>query len=182
MDTVQIKNKTKKDFNNAVAIMSIIPVLGFVYLIVGKISSLSVLEGAVGYMILILLILVMLGIASGRKILWYMVTRIVDMQNELVESARLAAVSETFISLSHEIRNPLAIIMGNMDLLKGKAVEGKVPNITWDQVNDIKAGCDRIAVVMDKMSRISKPSFTVVGGNIKMLDLPTCELNTDPKK
>jgi len=178
MDTAQVINKARKDFNNAVAVMSIIPVLGFVYLIVGKISSLSVLEGEVSYAVFILLILVLLGIANGRKILWYMITRVINMQKELIEKERLASISETVLSLSHEIRNPLAIIMGNLDLITGEAAEGKTLALSWDQAHTIKANCNRIVVVMDKMSRISKPSFITLGDNIKMLDLPACELNT----
>ncbi len=182
MDTEYIKNKARKDFNDAVAVMSIIPVLGFVYLIVCKIASISILEGEVGYVIFILLILILLGIASGRKTLWFLIAKIVDSQNELIEKERLAAITETVISLAHEVVNPLAIVMGNLDLSMGEAAEGKMLNVPRDRVHLMKANCDRIRVVMDKMSRVSRPSITTVVDNIKMLDLPACELNVPPKK
>jgi len=182
MDAILIKNMARKDFNNAVALMSIIPVLGFVYLIVGRISSLSVLEGEVGYIILALLVLILLGIITGRRLMWYMITKIIDMQNELVEKGRLAAISETVISLAHEIKNPLAIILGNVDLMMGQSAEAKTLSIPRDRAQVIQTNCDRISVVIDKMGRISKPSFTTVIGDVKMLDLPACELKPEPKK
>jgi nitrogen-specific signal transduction histidine kinase len=157
--------------------MGVIPMLGFAYLLVGKAASLSALEGEAGYVMLILLALVLLGIVSARRILWYLITRIIDMQNELVEKGRLAAISETVISLSHEIRNPLAIVMGNLDLLSGKAAGQATLVVPRDNVHMLKENCDRICVVMDKMSRISKPSVTTVADNIKMIDLPACGLD-----
>ena len=182
MDIVQMRDSAKRDLNIAVAVMSIIPILGFVYLIVGRISSLSVLEGDVGYAMLVLLLLALLGIVSGRKIVWYMIAKIIDMNKELIEKEKLATVSETFISLSHEIRNPLAMIIGNLDLMTGKAAKETALNIISDQTSAIRANCNRIAEIMDKMSRISKPSFTTYGGGIKMLDLPSCELGDNRKK
>lgn len=177
MDAVDIRDRARKDFNNAIAIMGVIPMLGFAYLLVGKAASLSALEGEAGYVMLILLALVLLGIVSARRILWYLITRIIDMQNELVEKGRLAAISETVISLSHEIRNPLAIVMGNLDLLSGKAAGQATLVVPRDNVHMLKENCDRICVVMDKMSRISKPSVTTVADNIKMIDLPACGLD-----
>lgn len=176
MNIAELKKMARRDFNNAVALICIIPVLGFVYLIVGKSASLSALEGEAGYVMLILLVLIMLGIYTGRRLLWYLITKIVSMENELVEKGRLAAISETVLSLAHEIRNPLTIVIGNLELLMGQANADKNMAVPLDRVNLIKTHCDRITDVMDKMSRISKPSFITFGGNIKMLDLPTSEL------
>jgi len=182
MDAMSIKGKARREFNNAIALMSIIPMLGFIYLIAARMGSLSIFEGEPGYITLILIVLIILGMASGRKILWFMIARIIDMQNELVEKGRLAAISETVLSLSHEIRNPLAIMIGSVDLSMAEASKEKGVNIPWERANTIKANCDRISEVLEKMSRISKPSFTTVLDDIKMLDLPSCELKADLKK
>lgn len=182
MDAMNIKNTAKREFNNAIALMAIIPMLGFIYLIAAKMGSLSIFEGEPGYITLILVLLIILGMISGRKILWFMIARIIDMQNELVEKGRMAAISETVLSLSHEIRNPLAIVIGSIDVLVMDGDKDKDVHITWERANTIKKNCDRISQVIDKMSRISKPSYTTVLDNIKMLDLPSCELKDGRKK
>jgi two-component system sensor histidine kinase PilS (NtrC family) len=51
------------------------------------------------------------------------VTRVVEMENDLRRSERLAAVGELSASMAHEIRNPLAAISGSVELLRGGRAE-----------------------------------------------------------
>jgi signal transduction histidine kinase len=176
VDANDISKKAINGFINATAVMAVIPMLGFVYLIAARIGSLATLEGEAGYIVLAIMSLAVLGIVSGRMILSMLIKKIFEMQDELVRKQKLAAIAETVVALNHEIRNPLAIIMASLDLAIGRAGREELKSVPAEHFHVIKNNCDRICVVMDKMSRISKPSSVNVVGGIKMIDLPACEL------
>ena len=180
---VGVLKRVKVDFNNAICLMSIIPSLAFVYVVAGKLASLDVLAGEVGYIMLVIISLILLGIITGKRILWSLTRKLVDLnehiiriEKELMEKNRLAAITEIVLSLSHEINNPLLVLQGNLTLLEDDINRNKTQAPLGDRVNQMKTHCERIVDVMNKMSRISKPVSVPIHGNTRMVDLASSEL------
>jgi two-component system sensor histidine kinase PilS (NtrC family) len=57
--------------------------------------------------------------AEGHVVIFQDVTDVVEMEGNLRQSERLAAVGELSASIAHEIRNPLAAISGSIEMLQG---------------------------------------------------------------
>jgi signal transduction histidine kinase len=182
MDVKALELRSKRELNNVMCLIGIIPFGVFVYLLVVRIGSLSILTGETGYIMFITTVILMLGIVAGRKMLLEIINRlfefnqtIIKLQGQLIEKSRLAAVTETALSLSHEVNNPLLIMRGNIDLLESELVpENQAANIQ-KRIVTIKTNCERIRQVTEKMSTLTKPKTTVISGDVKMIDLPSSE-------
>ena len=179
MQLKSIQDQAKRDFNNAICLIGIIPFLVFVYLLVVKIGSMNILIGDIGYFMLVAMGILLLGIVTGRKLIWSLIVKIIEsseqiikIQEELVEKKRLAAITETTLSLSHEINNPLLIIRGNLEILETEASENHLPDFIKQRLSVMKTNFDRIGQVTDKMAQLSDPVLTDVHGGKKMIDLP----------
>lgn len=173
-----IKTGAKKNFDNAICLMSIIPFLAFIYVLVGKIASFSILAGEIGYILLLVLFLILLGIFSGKKIIWLLMNKIFDFNHKIIEAekklleqTRLNTISQTVLSLSHEINNPLLVMQGNLAILEEDIASNNVPDSIQNRFKELKTHCERIVEVTDKMSRLTKPAFMRVYGNTNMVDL-----------
>jgi len=177
MNVKELEIKARRDFNNAICLIGLIPFGVFVYLLVSRAGSLNALSGETGYILLITMVLLLLGIVTGRRMLWAVVNRlfayseqVVDLQGELIEKNRLAAVTETTLALSHEINNPLLIMRGNLELLEDDIVEASISDIIRQRFDKIKNHCERIRRITDKLTKISKPVTTTIYGDAKMID------------
>ncbi len=58
---------------------------------------------------------------DGHVVIFQDVTAVVELENELQRSARLAGIGELSASIAHEIRNPLAAISGSVQMLSKDA-------------------------------------------------------------
>ncbi|HEX9813626.1 MAG TPA: ATP-binding protein, partial [Myxococcota bacterium] len=58
--------------------------------------------------------------AGGHVVIFQDVTDVVEMEANLRQSERLAAIGELSASIAHEIRNPLAAISGSIEMLQGR--------------------------------------------------------------
>ncbi len=58
--------------------------------------------------------------AEGHVVIFQDVTDVVEMEANLRQSERLAAIGELSASIAHEIRNPLAAISGSIEMLQGE--------------------------------------------------------------
>lgn len=168
----------KRDFNNAICLMTIIPFLAFVYLLVCEIGSFQMLSGRVGYMMFIMLAVAFMGIILGRKVIWRIIenlilfnNQIARMQEELIEKNRLSAITETVLAIGHEINNPLLAIQGNLELLEDDFKEKPPLESLVKRLNTMKTQCARIMTATGKLSSLSKPVSTVINGNSRMIDL-----------
>ncbi len=63
------------------------------------------------------------GQAEGSVVIFQDLTRLVEIEDELRRSERLAAVGQLAAGLAHEIRNPLASLSGAMELLEPELPE-----------------------------------------------------------
>jgi two-component system NtrC family sensor kinase len=77
-------------------------------------------------------------------------------RQQLVSAEKLAALGELTAGVAHEINNPIAVIQGNMDVLRQELGEdiGRVQ----DEVDLILEQVARIHAIIDKLLRYSRPS------------------------
>jgi len=182
MGTKELEERVKREFNNAVCLMGLIPFLAFVYIISVRLASPETLTGDIGYIVSTTLALLFLGIIAGRKLFWSMITKLIDfnvknekLQKDLVEKKRLAAITETTLALGHEINNPLILMRGNLELLEADFTKENVPQVVKEKFKSIKESCDRIGHATERLSKISKPKLTTIKGNTRMVDLEKSE-------
>ena len=155
----------KRDFNTTLCLTGVIPFLVCVYLISVKVSSLNIFVGEVGYIMFTTLIVFLLGIVVGRKMLSSMVT-------ELIERNRLIAITETTLTLSHEINNPLLTMRGNLELLEMDLPENMASlDTARNRIFTIKNNCERIREATEKLTKLTKPATTTIHEDSKMIDL-----------
>jgi signal transduction histidine kinase len=178
MDIKTMAKEARRTFNNAIFLMGIIPFLTFIYILAGKLGSFKMLEGEIGYILLALSGVILMGIVSGRQMLWHLVQKLFEfnekilrMQEELIEKNRLAAITETVLTLGHEINNPLLVMDGNIERLKTQILDSQTDAKTKDLVENIKSGCERIMAATDKLSKLSKPVMSKEFAGKKIIDL-----------
>lgn len=164
MNLDEVILQQKRNFNMAICLIGIIPFLVFVYLMAIRVSSLKVFTGEIGYIMFFTAIVFILGIAVGRKMLMSLIS-------ELVEKNRLAAITETTLTLGDQISNPLLAIRGNFQLIEDDADELRLPQKIRDRLTAIKGNFERIGEVTDKLSKLTKPVTKTILGNTRMIDL-----------
>jgi nitrogen-specific signal transduction histidine kinase len=160
----ELITKRRCDFNTTICLTGVIPFLVFLYLLVVRVASFKIFIGEVGYIMFATMVVFLTGITVGRKMLW-------SMLKELIEKNRLAAITETALSLSHEINNPLFTVRGNIELLETEISEAQLSDAVRNRLDTIKNNCERIREVTDKMSKLSKPSIEAVHGKVRMINL-----------
>jgi two-component system sensor histidine kinase PilS (NtrC family) len=74
--------------------------------------------------------------AEGHVLIFQDVTDVVEMEANLRQSERLAALGELSASIAHEIRNPLAAISGSIEMLQGGRA-GQAESIDSEQLMNI---------------------------------------------
>jgi DNA-binding response OmpR family regulator len=91
------------------------------------------------------------------------------MREQLMISDRMASVGMLSASVAHEINNPLAVIMGSLDLL-GRHVPADSREAIW--VQQALEGVRRVRDIVMRMTHITKVESTAVQGNLPpMLDI-----------
>jgi PAS domain S-box-containing protein len=112
----------------------------------------------------------MKGRPAGALGIMRNVTEIARLQKKLLESERLAAYTQTVITLNHEINNPLTTVMGNVYLLE-KDAESKSDTKLLKRLDIIQENCKRIQRVIKKLERINELKTVSYLGSTKMVDL-----------
>ena len=178
MDINTIELKVRRDFNNAICLMGVIPFSVFFYLLSNKTFSFSIFTGQTGVIVFITVIILLLGITTGRKMLWAIIKQLCDfnhkitsLQSQLIEKNRLAAVTETALALSHEVNNPLLIIRGNIDLLEDEVSSFMPTQGIKERFDKIKNHLERIRTVTDKLGKLKNPVSTSIHGTSSMIDI-----------
>jgi signal transduction histidine kinase len=177
MDLNNLKLKTEKDFNNAMCVVGLSQIWVFVYLLIEELASYGVLTGQAKAVIVITMSVLLLGIVTSRKILWAIIEQLFDfnkkilqLKDELLEKNRLAAITETTLTLSHEINNPLLMMSGNIEMLENDLRENKVPGHVMEKISKLKSHCEHIRGITSKLSHLSRPTTATVHGDIRMID------------
>ncbi|HMA63679.1 MAG TPA: histidine kinase dimerization/phospho-acceptor domain-containing protein [Chitinispirillaceae bacterium] len=94
-----------------------------------------------------------------------------NVQEELIQSKRLAAIGEVVASVNHEINNPLMIISGNAQFLE--MMMERYPDELRERVRTILEETERISRVTKKLREIKNPvveDYTSSGEQMINLD------------
>lgn len=76
-------------------------------------------------------------------------------QQQLVMSEKLAAIGELTAGVAHEVNNPVAVIQGNLDVLR--SVLGPAAEPVREEIRLIHAQVDRIRLIVTKLLQFARP-------------------------
>jgi len=90
-----------------------------------------------------------------------------EMQNQLIESQRLAAIGEVVSTIFHEINNPLTAVMVPLQ----SRLRRELPDNFRKDFEGWLEMLKRISDTVKKLSELKSSQTTSAGGNFKMIDL-----------
>jgi DNA-binding response OmpR family regulator len=96
-----------------------------------------------------------------------------EMQSQLIESQRLAAIAEIVSTIGHEINNPLTAVMVPLQ----SRLRRDLPDNYRKDFEEWLIMLKRISVVVKKLFDLKSSQTTSAGGEFKMIDLSS-EKNT----
>jgi len=182
MEVKELTRSIRTDFNRAINLAAVIPLLVFIYLIVGKIANIHILAGEIGYIVLATIGVFIMGIVVGRKMLMSVIFKLIDdnrkillMQQELIEKSRLAAITETVLALGDQVNNPLLVISGNLELLDLEIRNLGAGEKIHNRIETMRNNFQKIREVTEKMSRLTKAESTTINGDTRAIDLEKSE-------
>ena len=109
-----------------------------------------------------------LGIALTKASLWE--RRIGgEIDEDLIKSERLKAMIETAVTINHEVNNPLAAVLGYVQLLLSRPEN--LDSGTIDKLKKIETGALRIKEVTNRLLKIVEPVIVKYAGDVRMVDL-----------
>jgi PAS domain S-box-containing protein len=88
---------------------------------------------------------------------------------KLIEAERLAAITETAISINHEINNPLCAILGNTQLMLME-VDRLDPKMVL-KLHSIEKQIERIQGFAKRLAHVNRPVVREYVGGRKMIDV-----------
>lgn len=112
----ELEGNPYRRFNIAFALMSIIPFLVFFYILAARLFTFDILCGDIGVIIFLSMIISFMGFYAGYRILKNIVNRIMYYAAKAKHSDQ--AKSEFVAYVSHELKNPLAVIKMHMANLR----------------------------------------------------------------
>lgn len=117
-----------------------------------------------------------LGIAVAKASLWAEKMG-GEVQDDLVKSERLKAMVETAVTINHEINNPLAAVLGYVQLILSRPEN--LDQDTIDKLKKIETGALRIKDVTSRLLKIVEPVVVKYAGGIRMVDLDQSKTKED---
>jgi DNA-binding response OmpR family regulator len=97
-----------------------------------------------------------------------------EMQNQLIESQRLEAITEVISTIGHEINNPLTAVMVPLQ----SRLRRELPDNYRKDFEDWLFMLKRISVVVKKLFDLKSSQTTSAGGEFKMIDLSSDKNNS----
>jgi len=128
-----------RKFNLAFALMVIIPFLVFFYLLTVRFFTIDIFTGNVGLILLLTVLLSFFGFFSGytllRELLDKMAKQVLttnvaysdlkEAQMMLIQAEKFKAIGQLASGMAHEVKNPLGIILQNINYLEDNLPEEK---------------------------------------------------------
>jgi len=109
-----------------------------------------------------------LGIAVTKASVW--VDRMGgEIRDDLVKSERLKAMIQTAVTINHEINNPLAAVLGYVQLILSRPEDLNEDVIA--KLKKVETGALRIKEVTNRLLKIVEPVVVRYAGDISMVDL-----------
>ncbi|HEY6094045.1 MAG TPA: cache domain-containing protein [Gallionellaceae bacterium] len=93
--------------------------------------------------------------------------KLLEAQRQLVMAEKLAAIGEITASVAHEINNPVAVIQGNLDVLRD--VLGKDAQSVAGEIALINQQVNRIQLMVTKLLQFARP--TEYAGYVEAVDV-----------
>jgi two-component system sensor histidine kinase PilS (NtrC family) len=94
---------------------------------------------------------------EGHVVIFQDVTDVVEMEANLRQSERLAAIGELSASIAHEIRNPLAAISGSIEMLQGGRAGQETSVDSAHLMNIALREVDRLDHLISDFLRYARP-------------------------
>jgi two-component system sensor histidine kinase PilS (NtrC family) len=95
--------------------------------------------------------------SEGHVVIFQDVTDVVEMEANLRQSERLAAIGELSASIAHEIRNPLAAISGSIEMLQGERAGQEESGDSAHLMNIVLREVDRLNHLISDFLRYARP-------------------------
>ena len=165
----ELKEDPYRRFDLAFALMSIIPLLVFFYLLVTELSTIDVLIGKVGFILILTIVIAIMGYYLGYLTIRNILAKVISYATAAKHSDRLKSV---FVATaSHELKNPVAILKGNIY----NVMEGFLGDVNEQQKKVLQLCYD----VLQRMTRLVTGLLDVYKMEDKMVGLVIgkCDLN-----
>jgi signal transduction histidine kinase len=134
----------------------------------------------------LLLVLGMVGLALGLFYLYTLYqqnlldlgvvsTKLEEERLKSVQSSKLASLGEMAAGVAHEINNPLAVILGRVDIMRMMIDKGRLTDQdTKNNLNVVADMCNRIAKIIRSMRKVAKG-----GSGTEITQFPVAEAIED---
>jgi len=117
-----------------------------------------------------------LGIAVAKASVW--AERIGgEISEDVIKSERLKAMIETAVTINHEVNNPLAAVLGYVQLILSRPEN--LDSDTIDKLKKIETGALRIKQVTNRLLKIVEPVIVKYAGDMRMVDLEQSKIKED---
>lgn len=90
---------------------------------------------------------------------------LVAAEGALVRAEKLAALGQLSAGVAHEINNPAAAVVGNLEFLREELESGRVGEETFDCIDDSLEAIDRIAKIVRQLLDIGRAAATAPAGD-----------------
>ncbi len=90
-----------------------------------------------------------------------------EAQGHLVKNEKLAAVGQLTASIAHEINNPIAVIQGNLDLLRALLDPAQAEQVRTE-LNLVDAQIERMRLIVTQLLQFARP--TEFAGYVEAVD------------
>ncbi len=169
--TVQeIKEEQYHKLNIAFSLMTVIPFLVFLYIIVTRLFSIDIVIGDIGLALAIALILSFLGYWIGYSIVQSLINKVISYieklkdsykklkstQEMLVQAEKYKAIGQLASGVAHEIKNPIGILMQDINYLEDNKPAGKDLDTILSMMKKNIKRADSIISALGDFSRASK--------------------------
>jgi len=120
-----------------------------------------------------------LGLAVGKASGWE--SKITaELQEDHIKSERLKAITQTAVTINHEVNTPLSVILGYAQLLLSRKEE--LAQDTVDKLKKIEQGALRIKEVTRKLSKMVEPAIVKYASEVTMVDLEKSKTEEENSK
>lgn len=157
-----------RGFNVAFALMSIIPLLGVIYLLVVRVSTFDILAGDVGIVLFLFILISLGGLFTGYKIMKTVLGKTVFHATRAKKSDTLK--STLLATVSHDLKNPLFILSANIEMIL-EGIRGQVTEKQSTSLKECQDVIDRMGVLVNNLLDCYK-----VEAGLTKIDKKRCDL------
>jgi K+-sensing histidine kinase KdpD len=106
------------------------------------------------------------------------ITLRVRAREQFLQAERMAVATKMVITTSHEINNPLTVILGNIQFLK-EDLGASLNEQSKEDIALIEQSALRVQEFIRRMANVSAATTTPYVGGVEMFDLRSMPIKTD---